>query len=140
MKAATGWSNWAKVIKPLSTMPESLEPTIPYITKIARFGTSYSPWTMKKINDIKYYYNGSYQPLCKFTFTVPENATNNTLTFEAEVNGTNTQIPYTVLFSKVDTEVRGYTDEDNMQYFAERPAAGTYTVTYTDLTPGEHFI
>lgn len=121
-------------------MPESLEPTIPYITEITRLSTSYSSWEMKKINDIKYYYNSSYQPLCKFTFTVPENATDNTLTFEAEVGGTETQGPYSVCFTKVDAEASGYIDKGNMQYYAEFPAAGTYTITYTDLTPGEHFI
>jgi surface protein len=139
MKAATGWSIYGDIIYPLSQLPESYEPTIPYVTKIERYNTSYATWTMLK-DGSRYYYSDTFQPLSKFTFVVPENTTSTTLTYEVEITGTGTQLPWTVLFGKLDTVVGNYVTPELCQDFRDRPEAQTYTVTYTDLTPGEHFI
>ena len=139
MKAATGWSYYGDFIFPLSIKEERIKKTKPYITFINRSSTSYSTWTMTT-DGSRYYYSTSYQPLCIFEFTVPEDATSNTLTFEVVVAGSDTQRPYTVFFGKLDTVVNNYVTPDGCIDYKEYPEAQTYTVTYTDLTPGEHFI
>lgn len=138
MKAATGWSMYGDIIYPISELPEGIpEITIPYITSIVDYS---SPWTM---TTDKYYFSNGTTPRSKFVFTVPENATSTSLTFEVTVDATSTSTqPSMVIFGKLDTEIANLTtvSPDNCQDYKELPENQIYTVTYNNLTPGEHFI
>jgi hypothetical protein len=132
MKAATGWSMYGDIIYPISQLPESMEPTIPYITMMDEKS---SPW---KMTTDKYYYSDGQTPRSKFMFTVPENATSTSLTFEVTISGFT---PKYVQFGKLDTELTS--DEigpEKAQDYKSNPEDQTYTVTYDNLTAGEHFV
>lgn len=133
LKAATDWSYYGDIIYPLSEKLDKFpEPTIPYITMIDEKS---SPW---KMTTDKYYYSDGPTPNSKFIFTVPENTTSTSLTFEVTISGST---PKYVQFGKLDTELT--TNEIGPEYAQDHksnPEDQTYTVTYDNLTAGEHFI
>jgi surface protein len=133
MKAATGWSMYGDIIYPISELPEGIpEPTIPYITMMDEVS---SPW---KMTTDKYYYSDGLTPKSKFMFTVPENATSTSLTFEVTISGST---PNYVQFGKLDTELASSEiGPEYAQDYKSNPEEQTYTVTYDNLTAGEHFI